>query len=45
MDTAKAVIALSAKDSQPPYVVYFNYIDSGLGDRRKRLIEFMKANT
>lgn len=44
LDTAKAVIALSAKESQPPYVVYFNYIDSGLGDRRKRLIELMKAN-
>ena len=45
LSIAKAVIALSMKTSQPPFVVHHNYIDSGRGDRRNSLIDFVKANS
>lgn len=44
LNLVKAAIAVSEKESQPLFTVYFNYIDSGYGDRRQKLIDFAKAN-
>jgi len=45
LNLTKAAIAISEKASQSLFTTYYNYIDSGYGDRRQKMVEFAEANS
>ena len=45
LDIVKAAIAVAEKELLPLLSTYYNYFDSGYGDKRQKLIDFAKANS